>query len=179
MKANKYTRLIFLLLIYSVANLFNVSYADSPVTIYTPRGSVVSDVYSQTEFAQATITQLNYDFDQEYPNATRIEDASRTYNCHAYAWHVSEGGAKVWIGVNSSTSEDIYWTDGSYESISANVATKVSYTGNHSAITTSTVGIFISKWGSYPLAQHSANYVPSGYGSPNVYYVKLQMEMDF
>ncbi|NWF89026.1 MAG: right-handed parallel beta-helix repeat-containing protein [Ignavibacteriaceae bacterium] len=46
----------------------------------------------------------------------------------------------------------------------------MSYSGNHSAITTATPNVYISKWGALPLALHAENYVPSGYGLPNKYY---------
>jgi tetratricopeptide (TPR) repeat protein len=170
MKPNKLIRLILFIILYSVVNLFNISYADSPVTIYTPRGSAVSDTYSRIEYDSATIAQLNAAFDASYPNATRLADASRTYNCHAYAWYVSEGGSNVWIGLYTSTAEDVFWTDGSYDELTESVATKVSYSGNHSAITTATAGVYISKWGSFPLARHPKNYVPGEYGSPNKFY---------
>jgi len=142
-----------------------------PTTIYTPRGSVVPDTWIRDEMSDAEIAYWNWYVEEYYPNAERLSDASRTYNCHAYAWHVSEGGNKVWIGLFSSTAEDIYWNDGSYDQMSSETnATKVSYSGNHSAITTSQSGIYISKWGALPLMRHHKNYCPEGYGSPSRYY---------
>lgn len=71
-----------------------------------------------------------------YNGAILVGSPSYQYNCHAYAWHVSEGGEKVWIGFDGSKAEDIYWTDGSYIEVPESKATKVSYheSGNHSAI---------------------------------------------
>lgn len=107
-------------------------------------------------------------------NGAELVDApSYKYNCHAYAWHVSEGGDKVWIGRYSSTAEDIYWTDGSYTEVSESEATKVSYheSGNHSAIKLSDEW-YQSKWGPGPVVKHHLNDVPSIYnpGMTKKYY---------
>ncbi|MCD6169525.1 MAG: hypothetical protein J7J76_03105 [Candidatus Latescibacteria bacterium] len=149
----------------------NALLADSPTTIYTPRGSVVPDTWILDEMSAEDIAYWNWYVEEYYPNATRLSDASRTYNCHGYAWHVSEGGNKVWIGYSTTTAEDIYWNDGSYDEMPSETnATKVSYSGNHSAITTSQSAIYISKWGALPLMRHHKNYCPGCYGSPSKYY---------
>jgi hypothetical protein len=147
--------------------------AQTPVTIYTPHGSVVPDTYTFTELTQAQIASQNSYVSQAYPNATKLSDASATYNCHAYAWYTSEGGSNVWIGATTSTAEDVFWTDGSYiENGNQIYPAKVSYASdNHSATTTNQADIFISKWGSLPLMQHNKNYCP--YNSSNLkYYIK-------
>ncbi len=95
-----------------------------------------------------------------------IDDASNTYNCHAYAYHVSEGGNKVWI--NNVTSSafcdaplsyniDQYWEDACIIQVaSESDAEKVHYyRGDHSAIRLSN-GMYQSKWGQYPLVRHAA-----------------------
>lgn len=103
---------------------------------------------------------------QKHPNAIMIKNgkysATRTYNCHSYAWHMSEGGHARWIGVGSTAHEDIYMTDGSYiEVLEGTIPRKVSYAqDDHSAITTDQQGWFISKWGSYSLMRHAANDCP-------------------
>lgn len=43
---------------------------------------------------------------QLYPNATFIGNSTRSYNCHAYAWHVKNGGGYVWI---NSPDDNKYW----------------------------------------------------------------------
>ena len=145
----------------------------SVFAITTPRGSQVSDTCNPSEYDDPDyIAYLNNYYDEAYPNATRLGDASNTYNCHGYAWHMSEGGGTIMIGCNSSTAEDIYWTDGSYDEMpSVAYATKVRYSGNHSAITTSG-GNYISKWGGGPLYRHAPNYCPGSYGSSYKYYVR-------
>jgi len=139
--------------------------ADSPTTIYTPQGSIVPDTYIRDEMSPSEIAAYNSWATSNYPNATLLSNASTTYNCHGYAWYVSEGGSCVWMGYNTTTAEDVYWQDNSYvEQASETSGLKVSYRpdyqANHSAVTTGQSGIFISKWGPGPLMQHAYNYCP-------------------
>jgi hypothetical protein len=151
----------------------SISYSqceDTPNTsITTPRGTTVPDTYNTCEYDQPTIDWLNSYFATYYPNAEQLASASRTYNCHAYAWHMSEGGGPVWIGYNTYTAEDVYWTDGSYNEVSEPYCTKISYANNHSAISTGTTDIYISKWGGAPLMRHAYYYTP-GYGPREHFY---------
>lgn len=138
----------------------------------TPRcTSVAPYAYVIPEMTPAQIAQINSDAAILYPNATILANASATYNCHSYAWNMTEGGSAIWI---NTPGDDLYWTDGSYVETTNSAAfpAKVSYASDdHSAVTTSTNGIFISKWGSYPLMQHNKNYTP--YNSSTLkYYIK-------
>ena len=139
-----------------------VSNADTPTSIYTPKSSLVSDTYITDEMSQNDIDYYNQSCQQNYPDADSLNTATRTYNCHAYAWHMSEGGNTVWLGYSSSTAEDVYWTDYSYIEVASQAnGQKVSYQGvNHSAITTSTSDWFISKWGVGPLMYHEDDDCP-------------------
>ena len=152
-------KIIFLL---AFCSILNIALSQTAVTIYTPKGSVVPDTYLNPELSSSQIVAFNNYVATNYPNATRLTDASSTYNCHGYAWHITEGGSNVWIGYNTSTAEDIYWNDGSYMEIcSQQYPAKVSYASdNHSAVTTSTIDIFRSKWGDYPVMQHEKSYTP-------------------
>ena len=72
---------------------------------------------------------------------------------------MTEGGSAVWMGWTINPT-NVYWLDGSYISTTG-AATKVSYlSDNHSAVTTSTPNIFISKWGEYALMRHPKAHVP-------------------
>jgi hypothetical protein len=88
------------------------------------------------------------------------------YNCHAYAYHVSEGGNRVWI--NNVTTDDYcdaslshnidqYWEDACIIQVaSESDAEKVHYyRGDHSAIRLSS-GMYQSKWGNGPVVSHAA-----------------------
>ncbi len=155
------------ILSYSQILILGLVIASHAIT--TPRGSNVGDTCYPTEFSQATIDYLDSRTQQLYPNAILVSSASNRYNCHAYAWHMSEGGGTVWIGCSTETAEDIYWTDGSYNEVSSSYCSKISYSGNHSAIKSSG-GYYESKWGSWPLMKHYPTDCPDGYGSPSKYY---------
>jgi len=138
------------------------------VYVYTPNGTaVLAEIVD--EFDSATIDALNAEATSDYPSALFLSDASSTYNCHAYAWHISGGGEIVWIDDPS-----IYWEDGSYVSVySEALASKVSYDATyHSAVTSTTPGYYISKWGSYPLMYHAALECPYSDASQLSYFVK-------
>jgi hypothetical protein len=142
----------------------------SPVTnVKTPNNSTVQDTYTLTStdvsYSPSQIAALAADYYANYNEAVVLEAPSFKYNCHGYAWLVTEGGNKVWIGRYDITTEDIYWTDGSYIEVPENIATKVSYhqDGNHSAIRLSS-NWYQSKWGwAGALVKHHPDRVPSIY----------------
>ena len=111
-------------------------------------------------------------------NATVVSDATRKYNCHGYAWHMSDNHANdsVWIGVDSEFDENIYWNDDSYVEVSSGTTSgiRVSYdesTANHSAVVYDG-SHYISKWGAYPLVIHEPNEVPYDTSEPKKFYRK-------
>lgn len=118
-----------------------------------------------------------------------IGDASTAYNCHAYAWHLTEGNTNnVWIN-NSNGYKDLdgcyisngnldkYWSSTYgcfYETTEANAEKIHYYCGDHSAVKSKThSGKYESKWGDYPLVRHNPTQVINDYkGSYRRYYVK-------
>lgn len=129
-------------------------------TVYTPNGTLVNDTYYRSEELSAS-QKANHDqyCTTTYSQATLISSSTTTYNCHAYAWYMTEGGSAVWMGWTINPT-NVYWLDGSYISTTG-AATKVSYlSDNHSAVTTSTPNIFISKWGEYALMRHPKAHCP-------------------
>ena len=139
----------------------------TPATIQTPNGSYVTDSYyisGVAEYNTYYLPSLTQYISSTYNGAEVIDVPSEKYNCHAYAWHLTEGGDTVWIGYHYSTAEDIYWQDGSYIEVAENNATKVSYheTGNHSAIRLNSTW-YQSKWGACALVKHHPNDVPAIY----------------
>lgn len=140
--------------------------------VYTPKGTLIPNTSEiLTELTSLEIQNIINSTTSQFPNAVILENPTRKYNCHAYAWHIVDGGSNVWINqpVNS------YWQDGSFiETSDLNEASKVSYgtSGNydHSAVTTNESNIFISKWGAWALMKHSKAYCP--YNSTNIKYFK-------
>ncbi len=85
-----------------------------------------------------------------------------------------------WIGNGSISHEDIYMSDGSYVQVANEMYPgKVSWPGtnvnnDHSAITTSQSGVFISKWGNKPWMEHDWDDQP--YGTTGLkYYVSTDI----
>lgn len=158
-----------------LATSITTSFAqDTRSDVLTPKGSN----------AQAWITAENSNYwrnyyDNIYATANRTYvyyfggsySSSRRFNCHGYAWHMSEGGSPRWIGYSQTSDEDIYMSDGSYVQVcSETYPGKVSWAdGDHSAITTSTAGVVLSKWNQFPLMYHNINDNP--FGSSYKYYV--------
>ena len=140
----------------------------------TPANSVViTGTLITTDYSYIEQISLKYDVENNY-NVTVVGPATKKYNCHSYAWHMSDGHSsdEVWIGLKSAQDEDIYWTDGSYYSVSSSQATHVSYSNEHSAIRLSN-GLYRSKWGALPLVEHASSVVPNIYGIPVEFYKKL------
>ncbi len=194
--------LIFIFLLTAISKFSFGQYKD--VTIETP---------NETEVDALKLRWPNWLYDlsnsekEDYKNFwldyydNRIEfksEATLKYNCHAYAWYVSEGGEQVWI---NTPNDDIFWNDGSYVEVGSETeATKISF-GNcygyhcfdynkngqyeinecgyqdacdHSAITASSQGYFISKWGAGPRFKHHKNDCPYSQDAGLKYYVCME-----
>ena len=154
-------------------------YPQTQSNVTTPKGSTVT-AYITPEIS----SYLRAYYDSHYYTSNRSfigyfsdgYSSSGRFNCHGYAWHMVEGGSPRWIGAYATTDEDIYMTDGSYVQVCSEMYPgKVSWaSGDHSAITTSTPGRWISKWGSAPLVEHDWNDSP--YGTTNLkYYVSTNV----
>lgn len=96
---------------------------------------------------------------------------SLKYNCHSYAWHMSQGGGMVWINGRDEIAPHPengyyltpYWNDGSYyECTQSDDYDLVLYAGDHSARYLGN-GVYESKWGPGPIVRHQLNDVPSIY----------------
>lgn len=155
--------LLYILLSFICLNIFAETYG----TIYTPNGSAIAVTYYD-EMSSEEITYYNNYTIQLFPNATLVGSSSTTYNCHSYAWNITEGGPTCWINASSSiytyntNNLSKYWTDRSYIETTEFNATKVFYyNSDHSAIVkASDRSKYISKWGAMPLMEHSPGYGP-------------------
>ncbi|MEO3873864.1 hypothetical protein ABGB18_34060 [Nonomuraea sp. B12E4] len=83
---------------------------DRLATIYTPRGTPAT-VFALDEFDAATIEEINRETRAAYPLATLVRNASRTYNCHAFAWYSTSPFGNYWM---NDPGDNTYWLDGSY-----------------------------------------------------------------
>ena len=161
-------RIITILLVIAMSP---VLYATEVLTyIYTPKGNIVPDTYLISGYTNPSLTEAQMQYLQNrmnvlYDGAQIIGNIDYRYNCHAYAWHLSENPnyEPVWVGRHTTTAEDKYWNDGSYVCVPEDISTKVSYhsIGNHSAIREDNVW-YKSKWGGWFLVKHHPNAVPNG-----------------
>ena len=146
-------------------------------TVYTPNGTSITAWKLLTgDWSQLQKDSLKLHWLSHFSNRISfIEEATWSYNCHAYAWLVSEGGEKVWV---QTPGDDTFWNDGSFYQVSnPSEATKVSFASDdHSAITTDNPSYLISKWGNGPLFRHRIEVCP--YISNNlVYYKKIVFDI--
>jgi hypothetical protein len=114
--------------------------------VYTPFGSSVEyNSYSAGNVALFENEAATYLSNRGWTNAvTKTGSATGEYNCHSYAWYMSEGGSNnYWINAflisdylsfndHSSSSTppapdniNKYWNDGSYVEVAESQATKV------------------------------------------------------
>lgn len=128
---------------------------------------------------------LNY-FNTFYQNVTVLSEATTKYNCHNYAWYMTEGHplSKYWmdpvVPVTLSANVSKFWTNDAFEETSSTVYDKIVYydsidTSNdvniaHSAVVSSVPGYYESKWGSLPLVRHLPDDVPDSYGTTKRYF---------
>ncbi len=147
--------------------LHGAVYAQTQSNLSTPVGSTVT-AWIVPEMSSSD--RAFYDGVYAAPGRTQYSyfgdgySSSRRFNCHGYAWSIAESGAARWIGYYVSSDEDIYMSDGSYVRVcSETYPGKVSWGDNdHSAVTTSTPGRWISKWGAMPLMNHHKDDNPYG-----------------
>lgn len=144
--------------------------ADYRADVTTPKGSQV-EAWIMDEVSLPVRMSSDANFSSIYPNAQLLTtydnvSSTRRFNCHGYAWYMTELSNPLtsprWIGYYATTDEDIYMTDGSYVQVpNEGYPGKVSYASDdHSAITTSQPGWFISKWGQTLLCKHQWNDTP-------------------
>lgn len=143
-------------------------------TVYltTPKGSKVY-AFERAEMSANDIQRYTNQARSQYPQAEVLANASATYNCHSYAWNLSEGGTQVcWL--NQDPDLHLYWDDGSYTQTNESEMKKIFYyNGDHSAIKSAThSGMYESKWGSLPLMRHAPTYGPSDYNMSYRHYYK-------
>jgi hypothetical protein len=149
-----------------LSNAQNFPTVNNYQTVYTRNGTAVEGIQYYPLSGPDYSGALNA-LQQNYPNATIVENPTSQYNCHGFAWHIKDAYfPKVWINVtNASWGANLskYWTDGSFIQVcNESEADKAYYyAGDHSALTTSSVaGKYESKWGANARVLHTYNYCP-------------------
>ena len=130
-------------------------YVNASATVNTPKGNPVPVLlWHSDDWTTSQKNDLKNACIKAYSGITFEAEATTKYNCHAYAW---DGGTTIWM---NPPNQKEYWDDGSYLKITTTppAGAKVRYTTlDHSAITTSTSGVFSSKWGAAPQFKHPVN----------------------
>lgn len=131
-----------------------------PIIIYTKNGWAVDAIKFHCKSPDPEEEEFYYYIKNAYPKVEIVDNASCEYNCHAYAWYVSEGGERCWINSGPNGPEDTsnvekFWKDGYYVECEAKDATKVFYGngGDHSALVINP-NLFESKWGAGHVVRH-------------------------
>ena len=143
----------------------------------TPLGSLVYVFPGTGSYSPSDILSIRNYYQTHYPNAVVLSDPTYSYNCHAYAWWMSEGGNARWMNDPSA-----YISDGSYiqTTSSENIPKKVAYynglTIDHSAVYTAEADTrLISKWGNKCLMKHKVLDCP--YPTSDIRYYRLKWEI--
>lgn len=158
------------------------SFAQTYTTIYTKGGQAINVTIYENDLEDDYIQEMNEECRTMFPNATFLNDASIKYNCHSFAWNISDGGSIVcWMKQKTDGKPNIskYWTDDYYSETTEQNAVKVFYyNSDHSAIVSPTVkGMYESKWGSWPLMRHAPNYGPYDKMNERKYYCHIVPEV--
>lgn len=154
-------RTILLTVLISVAAICgaqDVTYA----TISTKGGQQIKVALYKTDLESSVLKDIDEKYCAMFPAATMLKGSSRKYNCHSYAWNMTDGGSACWINDKEDEKPNLskYWTNDYYSEVSENDALKIHYSDDHSAVKSSVSGMYESKWGKGPLMRHAPGYGP-------------------
>ena len=149
-------------------------------TIYTRGGKPVQVQLCQ-EMSDDLVAFWNEYYSTWFPDAVLLENSSERYNCHSYAWYLTDNGSLVcWLedsvyyfdGSPNQPNVSKYWTNDYYQQTVESDALKIHYyNGNHSAVASPTVsGMYESKWGIGPVMRHAPERCPYPNKSDRNYY---------
>ena len=156
-------RVLFIILFFNISlYIFSERYG----TVYTPTGKSVEAIFDKEEYNSSDRQMINAYYISTYPQAIFLESSTKTYNCHAFAWHIWENSTICWINQlkhDRTPNLSTYWTNnGGYRETTASRAEKIFYyLGDHSAVPSPDFdGMYESKWGSGPRMAHAPGYGP-------------------
>jgi hypothetical protein len=155
--------------------------SDYLTTIKTPTNVSIEAIY-RYEYSAYRLAQIEQDaadwIEDHDSGAEWVASASRTYNCHDYAWHYSDGGTKRWVNQkdrNGNPNISKYWSGSAptYQTSAVSKAKKAFYpNGDHSAKVISS-NLFESKWGAWPRFRHSPEDCPYAASNLQYYYIPI------
>ena len=168
--------------------LHSQDYYTTGPNVYTCKNGVIETIKPNRELNSQELADIDYNlfnpngayFSLGITKSDIVSAPSSYYNCHAYAWYLTEGNTnKVWINQYTQTNTNNlskFW-DTNYgcfvETTSEASAEKIFYySGNHSAVKSSVAGKYESKWGSWYVIRHNPDSVPYVNPKNRRYYVK-------
>lgn len=144
------------------------------VTLSTPLGKSIQGIV-RNELTNTELIDITNLAAENYPNAIIRGSATVKYNCHSYAWHDDSTDNQYWINFkdnNGTFQLSNYWTNDVYVSTDEATANRAYYASDdHSAVILSN-GNYLSKWGTFPLMEHSKEYCP--YSTQDMQYFKYR-----
>ena len=145
-------------------SLMSLNLEKTQTTIYTPNGTPITvEKLVSGDLTSDQKLQMKNELLNRYNNRIiYVSEATWSFNCHAYAWYLSEGKKdKVWIGTFEVPR---FWEDGSYiPASSSSESSKVYFPlDDHSAIMTTYNGFILYKykWGIGPVFIHDRDDSP-------------------
>lgn len=153
--------------------------------IYTRGGKQVKVIYND-EFSKTDIKDYDDLVKSSFPNAQFISSTSNRYNCHSFAWHLTNAwnernvSTLCWINAKvTNTNDNIskFWTNDYYTQVyDLDDYIKVFYyNSDHSAVKLSSQ-VYESKWGKGPVMRHAPDYGPYLNMSQRYYYTTTSPE---
>ena len=183
--------ILFLTMFFNLCVLFGQDFIidgigyDENTIVYTCKGAPILAAIARREITSQELADTDrkiFDGAYSYLGIKRsdiVKEATAYYNCHAYAWHLTEGNTnKVWIRNHAYlyNSLDPYWSGSSACFVPCNVteAEKIYYyyNGQHSAVKSSVSGKYDSKWGNWYVIRHKLDSVPYPLYSYRNYFAK-------
>ena len=153
--------------------IFLISFLSTSLKAQNYNWNYSVNTHNQTSVNVGLLTSSDYNWFERWLIKTQclnayngleyISEATKTYNCHFYAWFISEQYPSLhyWLDYPENN-----WLDYSFvKTGSEQYPGKVTYSDSggelyHSAITTSTSGRYISKWGSLCRFEHDYDECP-------------------
>lgn len=159
-------KILFILLALMMTKGASAQLNDS---IHTPTGEWIHAYRIVWEATSDELMDMEYEAGQwiirHNSSAVRVDPASELYNCHAYAWHMSDGGRKYWVtrlAYNLYRNIEEYWsgTRPTYSPTTLGYATKAYYPKDDHSVKVISPYLFESKWGAWPRYQHAMTDCP-------------------
>ncbi|MCL2651616.1 MAG: T9SS type A sorting domain-containing protein [Candidatus Azobacteroides sp.] len=180
---------LFAIMLFVYVLLHSQDYYTTGPNVYTCKNGVIETMKPNRELNSQELEDIDYNlfnpngayFSLGITKSDIISAPTTYYNCHAYAWYLTEGNTnKVWINqITQSGGNNLskFWDQnvGCFvETTSEASADKIFYySGDHSAVKSSVAGKYESKWGSWYVIRHNPNSVPYFNPGNRTYYVKI------